>query len=266
MSSKIQLLTQAASNKAFFSFILVLSIVALTGCGMEASPITAESPGFFNHFLVYPFSWLLIKTAVLFGNNYGLSIIAVTIFIRVMLLPLMIKQSKSMKALQDIQPKINVLKEKYTATDEKTQKKLQEETLKLFQSEGVNPLGSGCLPVLIQMPILLAFYYAISRTEELARHSFLWFDLGAPDPFYVLPVLAALMTFLQLKVSAATQKNANNQLAVLNNIMPIMILVFAINFPSALSLYWVVGGIFGIAQTYFLNQNRLSTVQETVKN
>lgn len=116
------------------------------------------------------------------------------------------------------------------------------------------------------MPILLAFYYAISRTEELARHSFLWFDLGAPDPFYVLPVLAALMTFLQLKVSAATQKNANNQLAILNNVMPIMILVFAINFPSALSLYWVVGGIFGIAQTYFLNQNRLSTVQETVKN
>lgn len=123
MRSKIQLLTPAASKKAFFSFILVLSIVALTGCGMEASPITAESPGFFNHFLVYPFSWLLIKTAVLFGNNYGLSIIAVTIFIRVMLLPLMIKQSKSMKALQDIQPKLNVLKEKYTATDMKKHKK-----------------------------------------------------------------------------------------------------------------------------------------------
>lgn len=74
------------------------------------------------------------------------------------------------------------------------------------------------------------------------------------------------MTFLQLKVSAATQQTANNQLAIFNNIMPIMILVFAINFPSALSLYWVIGGVFGIAQTYFLNQNRSSSVQEVVKN
>ncbi|MFN7251694.1 MAG: membrane protein insertase YidC [Anaerobacillus sp.] len=261
------LLTSVIRKKVVVFFVIVVSIFALTGCGVEVSPITSESPGFFNHYLVYPFSWLLLKTAVLFGHNFGLSIIAVTIFIRLMLLPLMIKQSKGMKALRDMQPKLNELQVKYSAKDEKTQKKLQEEMMKLYQVEGVNPLGSigsGCLPVLIQMPILLAFYYAISRTEEIARHSFLWFNLGAPDPFYILPILAALMTYIQLKVSAATQTTANNQLAILNNIMPIMILIFALNFPSALSLYWVVGGIFGIGQTYLLNQDRNQVKPETV--
>nr|WP_245741977.1 membrane protein insertase YidC [Anaerobacillus arseniciselenatis] len=232
---------------------------------MNTTPITAESPGFFNHFLVYPFSWLLMKTALIFGDSYGFSIILVTILIRVMLLPVMIKQTKNMKAMQQLQPKINELKEKYSDKDEKTQKKLQEEMINLFQAEGVNPISSGCLPVLIQMPILLAFYYAIMRTEEIARHSFLWFDLGAPDPFYILPVLAAVTTFIQMKVSAV-QSSANNQLAVLNNIMPLMILFFAINFPSALSLYWVVGGVFGIVQTYFINADRSKPEQETVKS
>lgn len=265
MGPKRQLLTTII-GKHVLLFVMVIFALALTGCGMEASPITAESPGFFNHYLVYPFSWLLLKTAGLFGYNYGLSIIAVTIFIRVMLLPLMIKQSKSMKAMREIQPKLNELKEIYSGKDGKNQKKLQEETLKLFHSEGINPIGSGCLPIFIQMPILLAFYYAISRTEELAKHSFLWFDLGAPDPYYVLPILAALMTFIQLKVASATQATANDQLAILNNVMPVMILIFAINFPTALSLYWVIGGLFGIVQTYFLNQDRFQLKQETLKS
>ncbi|WP_084031671.1 membrane protein insertase YidC [Anaerobacillus arseniciselenatis] len=252
-------------KKRVCNFIFIIFVIFLTGCSMNTTPITAESPGFFNHFLVYPFSWLLMKTALIFGDSYGFSIILVTILIRVMLLPVMIKQTKNMKAMQQLQPKINELKEKYSDKDEKTQKKLQEEMINLFQAEGVNPISSGCLPVLIQMPILLAFYYAIMRTEEIARHSFLWFDLGAPDPFYILPVLAAVTTFIQMKVSAV-QSSANNQLAVLNNIMPLMILFFAINFPSALSLYWVVGGVFGIVQTYFINADRSKPEQETVKS
>lgn len=266
MWSKDQLLTSSLVKKVILFGLVIASVIALTGCGRETAPITVESPGYFNHFLVYPFSWLLLKTAVLFGNNYGLSIIAVTIFIRAMLLPLMIKQTKNMKALRDIQPKLNELKEKYSAKDENTQKKLQEETLTLFRNEGVNPFGGGCLPVFIQMPILLAFYYAIMRTEELARHSFLWFDLGAADPFYVLPVLAAAMTFIQLKVSKATQPAMNQQLPIINMIMPFMILSFAINLPAALSLYWVVGGLFSIAQTYFLNQERPQMKQQAVKS
>lgn len=252
--------------KKVVKLLFISSILFISGCAMQGTPITSDTPGFFNHYFVYPFSWLLIKTAILFGNNYGLSIIGVTIVIRVALLPLMVKQTKNMKALRDIQPKLNELKEKYKGNDEITKKKLQEEVFQLFQTEGINPIGSGCLPILIQMPILLAFYYAIMRTEELARHSFLWFDLGARDPLFILPILAAVMTFLQLKVTAVLQPTVSNQqLNILNNFMPVMILFFAINLPSALSLYWVVGGLFGIAQTYFLNQDR-TEVKEVVKS
>lgn len=255
MEKKHQLLTFNL-KKIVVLLLVIFSIMMLTGCGMEKAPITAETPGMFNHYFVFPFSWLLLKTASLFGNSYGMSIIAVTVIIRLFLLPLVMKQTKNMKMLRQLQPKLTKLQEKYPEKDEKTQKKLQEEMMMLFKAEGVNPIGGGCLPVLVQMPIMLAFYYAIMRTEELARHSFLWFDLGTADPLYLLPILAALMTFLQLRVTAALQPAANNQLAILNNIMPIMILVFALNLPSALSLYWVIGGIFGIVQTYILNSER----------
>ncbi|OIJ10529.1 OxaA precursor [Anaerobacillus alkalilacustris] len=264
MGKNLQLLT-SKYRKGSLVLVLILTLVSLTGCGMTAGPITADSPGVFNHYLVYPFSWLLLKTAVVFGNSFGFSIITVTILIRFMLLPLMIKQTKNMKAMRLIQPKLNELKEKYSGKGEKNQRKLQEETMMLFKAEGVNPIGSGCLPLLIQMPIMLAFYYAIMRTEELALHSFLWFDLGAPDPLYILPILAAITTFIQLKVTAA-QNPVNTQMAIVNNIMPAMILVFAISLPSALSLYWVVGGIFGIAQAYFLNIDRSQIKQETANS
>ncbi len=121
----------------------------------------------------------------------------------------------------------------------------------LFQKHGVNPLA-GCFPLLIQMPILIGFYHAISRTKEIAAHNFLWFDLGSPDPIYLLPLIAGVTTFIQQKMMMAGTANQNPQMAMMLWLMPIMIIVFAINFPAALSLYWVVGNIFMIIQTYFI--------------
>ena len=115
------------------------------------------------------------------------------------------------------------------------------------------------------MPILLAFYYAIMRTEELARHSFLWFDLGLADPLYILPIAAAIMTFTQIRLQASLQPPTNQQLALVNNFMPIMILFFAFKLPAALSLYWVVGGLFSIAQTYFIQAGH-QQIKETMKS
>ena len=96
------------------------------------------------------------------------------------------------------------------------------------------------------------FYHAIMRTAEIKQHSFLWFDLGHADPFYILPVVAAITTFIQQKLAMAGTAGQNPQMAMMLWLMPIMILIFAINFPAALSLYWVVGNIFGIAQMYFI--------------
>ncbi|MED2972350.1 YidC family membrane integrase SpoIIIJ [Fictibacillus sp. B-59209] len=238
-------------KKLGITFALVSLMVLLSGCSSTKTPITPESTGFWDEYFVYPLSWVITQFAEMMGNNYGLSIVVVTILIRLALLPLMIQQTRSSKAMQNIQPELQKLREKYSSKDATTQQKLQQETMQLFQSQGVNPLA-GCLPLLIQMPILLGFYHAIMRTQEIKNHSFLWFDLGVHDPYYILPVVAGLTTFLQQKIMMGGTDNPNPQMKMLLYIMPVMIVVFAVNFPAALSLYWVIGNLFMIVQTYFI--------------
>ncbi|WP_066310696.1 YidC family membrane integrase SpoIIIJ [Bacillus sp. FJAT-29814] len=231
-------------------FGMLFVFLLLTGCSEVNKPINAESTGFWNEYIVYPLSWLIKEAALLMGGHYGLAIIVVTIVIRLAILPLMIKQTKSSKAMQALQPEMKALREKYSSKDQKTQQKLQQETMALFQKHGVNPMA-GCFPLLVQMPILIGFYHAIMRTREIAQDSFLWFDLGEKDPYYILPIVAGITTFIQQKIMMAGQEH-NPQMAMMLWMMPIMIVVFAISFPAALSLYWVVGNIFMIVQTYFI--------------
>lgn len=230
---------------------LIFLMALLSGCTDINKPITSESQGFWNEYIVYPLSLFIIKVAEFAGGSFGLSIILVTIIVRLFMLPLMIKQTKSSKAMQALQPEMQKLREKYSSKDQKTQQKLQQETMALFQQHGVNPL-SGCFPLIIQMPVLIGFYHAISRTQEIKLHSFLWFELGSPDPIYLLPLIAGVTTFIQQKMMMAGTANQNPQMAMMLWLMPIMIVVFAIKFPAALSLYWVVGNIFMIVQTYFI--------------
>lgn len=243
---------------------LVMLTTLLTGCMEYNQPITSESTGFWNQYIVYPLSKFIIIVADFAWGSFGLSIIIVTILIRLLILPLMIKQTKSSKAMQAIQPEMNALKEKYKSKDQVTQQKLQQETMALFQKYNINPLA-GCFPIFIQMPILIGFYHAISRTREIAEHNFLWFDLGSPDPFYILPLVAGATTFIQQKMVMAGTASQNPQMAMMLWMMPIMIIVFAINFPSALSLYWVVGNLFMIVQTYFIKGPELNLEKETGK-
>lgn len=228
--------------------MLIGLLVVMTGCFNIEEPITRNSEGIWNSYFVYPLSWLIIYVAELFNENYGLAIIIVTILIRLVLLPLMIKQTKSAKAMQAIQPEMAKLREKYSAKDQKTQQQLQKEMMEMFQTRGVNPLA-GCLPLFVQMPILLAFYHAIMRTDEISGHNFLWFALDAPDPIFVLPLIAGATTFIQQKMMMVTD---NPQMKVLLYVMPIMIIVFSLFVPTALPLYWIVGNIFMITQTYFI--------------
>lgn len=228
-------------------------VLVMTGCSTidNPVPITKDSTGFWNQYIVYPLSWLITEISHLAGNSYGFGLIIVTLIIRFAILPLMIKQTKSSKAMQAMQPEMQKLKEKYSSKDAKTQQQLQQETMKLFQKYNVNPLA-GCFPLLIQMPILIGFYQAIIRTPEIAKDTFLWFNLGAPDPYYILPIVAGVTTFLQQKMMMAGTQSANPQMQMMLYIMPIMIMIFAFNFPAALALYWVVGNFFMIGQTYFI--------------
>lgn len=238
-------------NKVFIYVMLIGVVVLLAGCGQINTPITAESTGVWNKYFVFPMSTVIIYFAKLFGS-YGLSIVVVTLIIRLFLLPLNVKQLKSSKAMQDIQPEIKELQKKYSSKDQKTQQKLQEETMALFQKHGVNPLA-GCLPIFVQMPILIAMYHAIMRTEAIQGHTFLWFALDSPD--YVLPLIAGAATFLQQKLMMAGSPAAQNpQMVAMLYMMPIMITVFAFFFPAALALYWVVGNIFMVVQTIFIRR------------
>ena len=241
--------------------IAFLALFFLVGCMDINEPITSESTGIWNQYFVYPLSWLLIWIADYFNGNFGLSIIIVTILIRFVILPLMIQQTKNSKAMQELQPEIQKLREKYSSKDQKTQQKLQQETMALFQKHGVNPFA-GCLPILIQMPILIGFYHAIMRTEEIATHNFLWFSLGSSD--YILAFIAGITTFIQQKIMmGGSQALPNPQMKLMLYIMPIMIIIFAVNFPAALSLYWVIGNIFMIIQTLIINRPNMKTESPT---
>lgn len=238
------------NKKLLLLAALIGIMLVLSGCGNVNEAITPESTGIWNKYFIYPMSWFITFFADLFNNSYGLAIVVVTIIIRLVLLPLNIKSLKSTRAMQDVQPKIKELQAKYSSKDANTQQKLQQETMKLFQEHGVNPLA-GCLPIVVQMPILFAIYQAIMRTYEIKQHSFLWFQLGTPD--YILPLIAGAATFFQQKLTMAGSPAANNpQMTIMLYVMPIMITVMAFFFPSALALYWVVGNIFMVVQTLLI--------------
>lgn len=243
------------NKKVLLLVALIGLILFLSGCTQIDQPINSESTGFWNKFFVYPLSQVITFFAETFGNNYGLAIVVVTLLIRLVLVPLNVKQLKSTQAMQEIQPEIQALQKKYSSKDANTQQKLQQETMELFQKHGVNPIA-GCLPVFIQMPILIAIYHAIMRTEAIKAGSFLWFELGASDPLHILPLIAGGATFLQQKLMMGDNPaTANNpQMKIMLYIMPIMITVFAFAFPSALALYWVVGNVFMVAQTILIRR------------
>ncbi|WP_051302214.1 membrane protein insertase YidC [Salibacterium aidingense] len=241
-------------KRTVFIIIVALSTL-LSGCGMNRDPITSESEGIWNHFFVYPFSWVLTNLADLFQGSYGMAIIFMTFVIRLCLLPLFMKQQKSTVAMRELQPEMEKLKEKYDTKNQQQAQKFQQEMMQLYSKNGVNP-AAGCLPVLIQMPILMAFYFAIVRTEEIANHSFLWLDLGQPDPLFILPVAAGAAMFLQTKI---TMKDTPQQMKVMMYLMPVMIIAAGAALPSALSLYWFTGGIFMIFQSMYFSKYRART-------
>lgn len=228
-------------------------IIFLSGCKSLEQPITAESTGFWSKFFVFPMSQLITFFADLV-SNYGLAIIIVTLIIRLLLLPLNVKQIRSTIAMQKIQPELQELQKKYSSKDSNTQQKLQQETMALFQKHGANPLA-GCLPIIVQMPILIAMYQAIMRTEAIKDGSFLWLQLGSPDPYYLIPLIAGGATYFQQKLMMSDSPASDNpQMKMMLYMMPIMITVIAFILPSALGLYWVVGNLFMVAQTVFVRK------------
>lgn len=190
-------------------------------------------------------------TEIIGVPSYGLAIILLTILIKILVYPLTKKQLQSMKAMQRIQPQMKKLQEKYKDNPQVMQKKLME----LYQKEGANPM-SGCLPMLIQMPILMGMYYTLySFDYGGAAPSFAWLpSLSEPDPTYALPFLSAATTFLQQKMMS-NNSEANPQMKIMMTIMPIFIGWISLNFPAGLVLYWVTMNVVQIIQQWWTNRS-----------
>ncbi|MFC6181396.1 membrane protein insertase YidC [Lactiplantibacillus daowaiensis] len=239
--------------KKYRKILAMLSVLAialvLTGC--SNTPITEQSTGFWDGGIILNFSRAIIWLSHLFGHSYGLGIIAFTLIIRIIILPLMIFQTRNMLAMQEIQPQMKALQKQYSSRDMETQQKLQAEMKKLYSKYGVHPMAS-MLPLLVQMPILIALYQAIWRTNVLKTGTFLWLRLGDKDPYYILPILAALFTFASSWLAMKSQPEQNGMTQWMTYLMPLVILITAINVPSALSLYWVISNAFQVGQTMLL--------------
>ncbi|HHY05079.1 MAG TPA: membrane protein insertase YidC [Thermoanaerobacterales bacterium] len=193
-----------------------------------------------------------------YTGNYGLAIIIITVLIKLVLLPFSFQQFHSIKKMQELAPEQKRLQEKYKNDKEK----LNKELMKLYQENKVNPLG-GCLPLLIQFPFIIALFRSL-QTYDFEQASFLWIkDLGAPDSLYILPILAAITTYLSSKIAtpAASPEASNN---TMNIVMACLIGWMAIKFPSGLALYWVVSNIVQILQQLLIMRSP-APVKEDVK-
>jgi YidC/Oxa1 family membrane protein insertase len=237
---------------------------------------------FFNIIFTFPiFNVLMVLYRII--GDFGLSIIVLTLLVKLILFPLTLKQLKSMKATQALQPQMAEIRKKY-GKDQLGQSRAMQD---LYKEYGISPLAGSCLPLLVQMPVLFGLFYALSAVLRSAKtvgdinkllYPFIpafahfpninltWFtfissswqiSLGAPDPTHILPVLAAIATFIQVRMSQpktmATATDAmSQQMKIMQYISPIMVLIFGWNYAAGLALYWTVSSLFAMFQQYFV--------------
>lgn len=206
--------------------------------------------------------------------NYALSIVLFTILTKLILLPLTVSQMRSMSAMKLIQPEIDKINKKYKSDRQKQSEMLS----KLYKENNINP-AAGCLPLLIQLPIITAMFrvirepinFVFANNEALYKSAdigFFWIKhltdvdkitVGGFDLPFILPLLSAVFTYFQMKMSMAKSTSSGNEMAQgmnksMTTVMPVMMLVWGVMFPAGLMLYWVTGTIIQIIQQYFIGK------------
>jgi YidC/Oxa1 family membrane protein insertase len=203
--------------------------------------------------LARPLLWLLKRTYGWVGN-FGIAILLVTLAIRILLFPLMHKSYSSMKKMQKLAPKMNAIRDKYkkAKSDAAQRQKMNEELMKLYQAEGYNPM-SGCFPILLQLPILVAFYNVLSRSIELRHAPFvLWItDLSAVDRTYVLLILMTVTMYIQQAMTPTTVDPTQKKIFMA---MPLVWGFFLKDMPSGLVLYWLFSNVLTILQQVLIGK------------
>ncbi len=203
--------------------------------------------------LARPLLWLMKKSYAIVPN-WGVAILVVTFLIRLLLFPLTAKSYTSMKKMQKLAPKMNAIRDRYkkARTDAAQRQKMNAELMALYQTEGYNPM-SGCLPVLLQLPVLVAFYNVLSRTIELRHAPFvLWIkDLSAIDHTYVLVILMIVSMYAQQAMTPSTLDPTQKKIFMF---MPVLWGFFLKDMPSGLVLYWLFSNLLTIVQQLVMNK------------
>jgi YidC/Oxa1 family membrane protein insertase len=227
---------------------------------------------------ILPMAWIGVPILVLmkwiyqYVGNYGVAIILITVFSKVLFYPLTVKGMRSMKAMQALGPQINALRSKYKSDPQR----LQRETMELYRANKVNPMG-GCLPMVAQVPIFYALYLALSVSPELQNAPFICFgkvvnvdlwicDLAGPDPTYVLPILMGITMFIQQKMTPTTGDPAQARMMLF---MPVVFTLMFLIYPiaSGLALYWAVSNVLQIGQQWLMDRsNRRADSGREAKN
>jgi YidC/Oxa1 family membrane protein insertase len=189
-----------------------------------------------------------------FTKNYGFAIIVLTILIKIVLYPLQHKWIVSMKKMQKIQPKMEQIKSRYkkARSDPEQRNKMNQEMMKLYQAEGINPAG-GCLPMVIQFPIFIGFYNLLAHSIELRGAPFMFWihDLSAKDPYYILPLLMTVAMFVQQVMTPTTADASQRRMFM---IMPLVFGWIFKEFAAGLVVYWLVQNILTIVQQMIMNK------------
>ncbi len=262
-----------------FLLLMIPLVIMLTGCGTP-EPLTTDPSGIWD-WSVYLLAQLMVQLGHIFGDNIGWGLVLATLVVRILMIPLYRKQIKSTEAMNKIQPEMKKIQDKYKNTpkgDREAQMKQQQEMSALYQRHGVNPLA-GCLPLLIQMPILFAFYDAIQgllingtfvgleaqaglmnlTNGEGMSTTFIGFELA--DRVILFAFLAAFTTWIATKISmygSQTPEGAAGDVSkMMLTFMPLMIFFMGWTLPGALSIYWLVGNLVTIGQTTYFKRDIL---------
>ena len=206
------------------------------------------------------FAWLVVpllralKWLNGYIHNYGWSVVALTALINLAMFPLRHKSVVSMRKMQEIQPEVKAIQDRYAKLkmSDPARSKMNTELMNLYRERGVNP-ASGCVPMLLTLPVLFAFYAMLSVAIELRGAPWVWWvhDLSAPDPLYILPVLMGLSMFIQQKMTPTTADPTQQMMMM---IMPVVLTVSAIWWASGLLLYWTTSNVWGIGQQLITNR------------
>ncbi len=213
--------------------------------------------GYFSFFARPLFQWLK-WTYNHMVRNWGWSIIILTVIINIALLPLRITSQKSALKMQKLQPQMKAIQAKFKNIPMRDPRRaeMNAEINDLYKKEGVNPAG-GCLPLLIQLPFLWAFYSMLGNAIELRHAQFLWIhDLSSPDKLYILPVLIVASTFYMQRLTPSAGMDPAQQ-KMMTLMMPAMLGFFSWSLPSGLSLYWTMGNVIAIIQQSVMNRTGL---------